>query len=302
MNRRSPLVSVIIPTFNRTNYLKRAIQSVNSQDYDNIELIVVDDHSEESKKDIFQTVSKDSLSDVEFVRHDKNRGQATARNTGIEIAAGEYLAFLDDDDQWVDTKISEQVAAMQEAESNVGVIYADTDQGWFEDELPRFGGNDQHKLTKQLMCKNVIGTPSRVLVRSECIDSSGGFDERFLNWEDQDWYIRLSQDWNFKRLPRSLVNYNRDSEDRATEDFDTVSQDVYPLFIEKYTPIASRYGPLFKRKVLAWAAYRVGKVGLYTKNYNQGMDFLKKAILTYPFQGRFYVFPLYKFIVRELKN
>lgn len=300
MNDQDSLVSVVIPTYNRPKYLERAIRSVNAQDYENIELIVVDDHSETPIGDVVRSVSNASLSGVEIIRHDRNRGQATARNTGIEAASGEFLAFLDDDDQWLPSKLTEQTAAMQRAGSGVGIVFVETDQESFEDKVTRFSDRQQAVSTKRLLCKNVVGTPSRVLVRSECIDTTGGFDERFRNWEDQDWYIRLSQDWDFTRLRRPLIKYSSDSDNRITEDFATITEDVYPLFIEKYTPLAEQYGPLFKRKMRAWAAYRAGKVGLYTQNYQKGMKFLQKAILTYPLQGRFYLFPLIKLTFRKL--
>ena len=295
-----PLVSAIIPTYNRPELLQRAIRSVLDQTYDNIELIVVDDCSPTRLDNIVQSGSPDTTTDIIFKRHDTNRGVAAARNTGMEVATGEFIAFLDDDDQWIDSKIATQVQAFNHADPQVGVVYTESDINRFEDSLPSVRRLSSTNLTKQLLCKNVVGTPSKVMVRSECVESAGGFDERFPNWEDQAWYITLSKQWAFERVPVQAIKYSQTSPNRASEDFETLRDEVYHRFIAKFEPLAKQYGNLFRRKMLAWAAYRVGKVGFYTNNYAEGQRFLWRAIRTYPLQGRFYVFPIYKSLVREL--
>ena len=98
----NPLISVIIPTYNRGALLGRAIRSVLAQSYRNIEIIVVDDASDDYSGAVVKEFSDNRLS---YIRHDSNMGGAKARNTGIKAAKGEYIAFQDSDDEWVKDKL-----------------------------------------------------------------------------------------------------------------------------------------------------------------------------------------------------
>ena len=102
----SPVVSVIIPTYNRAHLIGRAIRSVLDQTYQDWELIVVDDASTD---DIPGIVKGFTDGRVKYIRHDENKGAAAARNTGIQAARGAYIAFLDSDDEWLPEKLERQV-------------------------------------------------------------------------------------------------------------------------------------------------------------------------------------------------
>ena len=98
------LVSVIIPTFQRAKYIERAIDSVLNQTYKNFEIIVVDDNDQESeaRKEMIKRMDKySSDSRIIYIKHEKNKNGAAARNTGINVAKGEYITFLDDDDYFL---------------------------------------------------------------------------------------------------------------------------------------------------------------------------------------------------------
>src|SRR5918999_4669232 len=115
-----PLISVIIPTFNRPKMLVRAIKSVNRQTYPNLEIIVVDD---ESSSDINSFIEKecDNIA-LQVLRNTRRPGGAGTRNTGFYASKGEYIAFLDDDDEWLPQKISRQFDVFQKSTQKVGII------------------------------------------------------------------------------------------------------------------------------------------------------------------------------------
>ena len=119
--KNSSLVSVIIPTYNGSNTILRAINSVLNQTYSNLELIIVDDCSKDNTFEVVKNV-KDKR--VKVLRHKKNRGGSAARNTGIKEAKGEYIAFLDDDDEWLSEKVEKQVEYLKNKESSLykGVV------------------------------------------------------------------------------------------------------------------------------------------------------------------------------------
>jgi glycosyltransferase involved in cell wall biosynthesis len=121
-------VSVIIPTFNRAHLINRAIQSVLSQTYRDFELIIIDDASndgtEETAKKIISSNKSFHDPQIIYIKNRVRKGGSAARNIGIKLAKGKYIAFLDDDDEWLPTKLSEQVNIMNRSNENVGAVYA----------------------------------------------------------------------------------------------------------------------------------------------------------------------------------
>ena len=105
-----PLVSAIVPTYNRSDLVVRAIESVMKQSYANLEIIVVDDASNDNTQEVIDRINDRRL---RYIRHQTNLGGAVSRNTGIEAATGEYIAFLDSDDVWLPEKIEWQLASIQ---------------------------------------------------------------------------------------------------------------------------------------------------------------------------------------------
>ena len=108
----SKLVTCVITTYNRSSLVSRAIDSAINQTYPNIEIIVIDDHSSESYAEVREKSSQ--YNNVRFFRNDKNMGLAASRNRGISLAKSPYVAFLDDDDQWLPSKIEIQVKFLTE--------------------------------------------------------------------------------------------------------------------------------------------------------------------------------------------
>lgn len=125
--RKATLVTVIIPTFRRTTTLKRAIESVSCQTYTNIEIIVVDDNIDQKLSNEVKTIVT-TFNNPNLILHknEKNLGGALARNVGIELAHGEYIAFLDDDDWYYPAKIEKQMALIEKSKQ-IGIVYCWTE-------------------------------------------------------------------------------------------------------------------------------------------------------------------------------
>lgn len=195
------LVSVVIPTYERQEYLRGAIQTALGQTYDPIEVIVVDDGSSEPYADRIVSEFPES---VICITHDRNKGLSAARNTGIEAANGEYIAFLDDDDRWHKDKIARQVSTLSEnkeaglATCLVVALTPDNEIVHCETDAP------SGDCSESMLIGNQIGTPSRVLVRQECFDDIGVFDESLPTKQDWDFYIRLCQKWNITAVEDHL--------------------------------------------------------------------------------------------------
>lgn len=112
------MISVIIPTYNRRNTLKRAISSVLRQTYQDIEIIVVDDASTDDTYS-YMVSQYGEAENIIYIRNEENVGQSAARNIGVRYARGKYVAFLDSDDEWMETKLEKQINALQNSRTEV---------------------------------------------------------------------------------------------------------------------------------------------------------------------------------------
>jgi glycosyltransferase involved in cell wall biosynthesis len=276
---------VVITTYNRPSYLRQAVETVLDQTYERVELVVVDDHSETPAREALREVPVDSFVEFNCIRHARNRGVNAARNTGIEAATGEYIAFLDDDDQWEPEKLERQVETFQRSADDVGVVY--TGSRIIKDDTEElFMPDVEGDMTKTLLCRNVVGTMSVVMVRAD-LAAENPLDERFPAWADLEWYINLSTECAFKRVSEPLVFYKQTSHERITKDFQT-SKESYQLFLEEFEPLAAQYGTRFLRKMRGWTAFRVGTSAFYSGNYDYAQRYFTTAVTSYPFEPQFY--------------
>ena len=200
----TPKVSVIIPTYNRANLLPRAVRSVLSQTYLDYEIIVVDDCSTDSTPEVV-AAWKDER--VRYISHSVNRRQSGALNTGIENARGEYVAFLDDDDEWLPIKLGNQIAALEASGPNVGLVYGWLDQS--DDQSgrtrPQYRKTMSGDVSRELLALRIPGPTITLLVRTKLARDLGGFDETLNVHNDLDFLVRASQLCNIAVLPEVVA-------------------------------------------------------------------------------------------------
>lgn len=201
-----PLVSVVIPTYNRAHLLPAAIESVRRQTFRDLEIIVVDDASADDTDAVVHGIGDRR---VRYFRHDENRGGGAARNTGIARARGAYIAFLDSDDRWLSEKLALQLKRFEGAPQSLGVVYtAFRKANWRRQPVV---AEDPGNLTHRLLVRNVVGSTSTPLIRTDCLKQCGGFDETLPSCQDWDLWIRLSGKWRFDYIPTPLVSYHHQS-------------------------------------------------------------------------------------------
>ncbi|PSB02890.1 glycosyltransferase family 2 protein [Merismopedia glauca] len=179
---KTDLVSVIIPVYNGDRYLKAAIESVLSQTYKSIEIIVVDDGSTDSSAEVAQSFTS-------LVRYyfQPNSGSGAARNYGIELALGEFIAFLDADDLWLEDKLAIQIAAFN-SNPDFDIVMG---------QVKQFHSPELDETTKakiycppELMPGNI---PSAVLIKREAFTRVGQFHTNWEIGEFIDWYVRATE-------------------------------------------------------------------------------------------------------------
>lgn len=200
-----PLVSVIVPTYNRSGLLRRAIQSVLRQTYARLEIIVVDDASHDNTATVVQTFSD---ARIRYVRHDRNRGGAAARNTGVRCANGDYIAFLDDDDQWAPEKTSAQLTLLRDYH----VVLCTGDRMFPSD---RVGERVNVQLDDLRHGKFTAGGTGVLMARADVLRETM-FDESLPRYQDWDIFIRIALKHRVVYLNRALVLYNDGGHARIT--------------------------------------------------------------------------------------
>lgn len=200
------MISVVIPTHNRADLLPRAIKSVQAQTYTDLEILIISDGSEDNTQEVVEELAKDDAR-IKFIEYFPARGGNVARNTGIENASGEYVAFLDDDDEFMPEKLEKQIAVMQ-SDPQIGLVYTGVhiiyaNEGVEYASVPKATGD----LSSEILLDNIIGTTSTVMVRKELLLQAGGFDVQLRALQDFDLWIRICQLCKVGFVPEEMINY-----------------------------------------------------------------------------------------------
>jgi glycosyltransferase involved in cell wall biosynthesis len=292
-----PLVSCIIPTYNRAHIVGRAIQSVLNQTYKNIEVIVVDDGSQDNTQEVVLSIKDER---VRYIRLHRNFGAAFARNIGIANARGEFVAFLDSDDYFLPEKIEKQVELMLKDES-IGVcyteVYYELDNGeLIHKESPRARGKIYEVLLVPLKS---IFLPTFLVRRHLLFNLT--FDESKRVLSDIKFMNDLSKIANFDFVPLPLCVINRRKREislwRGQVEMSLIVKHEIELFEERKSDIfkvaGSSYVSLLYNR-LAWTAYKYGRKSLAAKLLFKSSfetrslkDFLKGVSVVFGLYGKY---------------
>lgn len=213
MTPAAPLVSVILPTYNRAHTLLRAINSVLNQDYREIELIVVDDASTDNTPELLATITDPRL---RVIRYDRNKGVAGATNTGIQAARGAFIAFQDSDDEWLDGKLAQQVARLAAAPPDCVCVYCIKIVYGRDPEFRRgkrrvacVPGPEEALVEGDLRAvlwrRNIVSPQTAICTRAAALQL-GGFDEKLRSDQDWDFFSQLAEIGSFAFVDAPLVS------------------------------------------------------------------------------------------------
>jgi glycosyltransferase involved in cell wall biosynthesis len=224
-----PKVSVVILTYNRAELLRSAITSVLNQTFQDFEIIIVDDASKDNTQ---EALSHFDDARLKYIRHEMNKGEGKSRNTGIANASGEFIAFLDDDDEWLPEKLKLQVDILDNDPTisavYTGCICIDKRSGNVDSlKIPSKRGD----IFQELLKENFI-IVSSILLRRACFETVGLFDELVPFGLDHDMWIRVSRFYQFAFITKPLVKYYI-HQNRLNANFSLVAQGMEKMF-EKY--------------------------------------------------------------------
>ena len=204
----NPTVSIVIPTFNRAALIARSIQSVLDQSYVDFELLVVDDGSTDHTAGIVAGICDPRIN---YVRLLNNAGAAAALNVGIRMSKGKFLSFQGSDDEWLSDNLAKHMSVFEQSSPQLGVVYSDMYR-ILKDGTVRYHASPTVvpgrliNPTTQFYEVYMLGSQS-VVIKRDCLDATGYFNEALPALEDLELFIRLSQRFNFYRIPEPLVRY-----------------------------------------------------------------------------------------------
>lgn len=255
---REPLVSVVIPAFNRDATIAAALRSVQAQTYSNWEAIVVDDGSCDGTA---RTVERYRGGDarIRLIRHAENRGAQAARNTGIRDARGSWIAFLDSDDRWMRDSLRVRLEAV--AARRLNVVHSQAYQRCGDGSLALYELRPlEGWIYRELLCE-----PGPVfqglLVAKEALETIGGLDESIVALQEWDTAIRLAKHYPFGFVQSPTFIWDRRGEETITSDRGRDARG-YEQVVRKHTDaIVSQAGPQILSRHYATIAMRYFAAG-----------------------------------------
>ena len=258
------LISAIITTYRRKpDIVTRALRSVMKQTFSDIEIIVVDDSpiDFEEREAVWKGVL-DTCKTAILLSTGGCKGAPAARNIGIKEATGEYIAFLDDDDEWMPEKIEKQLEGFTSDE--MGMVYSgiiindEIDDASYVRDVKHYSG----KIHDLLLSKsNFIGSTSGPLIRKTCLENIGGFDESLESGQDYDLYIRLAKLYDVQFVSGEYTIYHRHTGER-------LSTNVLAKYHGRRRLI-EKYSEDLERNPHAWISHYRSLILCYSKMGNK---------------------------------
>jgi glycosyltransferase involved in cell wall biosynthesis len=290
------LVSVIIPIYNRTDLLLRAVNSVLNQTYDNLEIIVVDDGSTEEIEGVLDTLDDDR---IHYIRQTTNSGVSTTRNVGIRLAHGEYVAFLDSDDEWFEHKIERQLSDLIDRGEDYQISYHAAD--FYKDADSRVVGRStfdkEGNILQYVLEGNCVGIVTMFMKRDYVL-SVGGFDERFRGHEDWEFLIRLAEYYKFRYVDEMLARIHIHKGSKLSREYDKYAHYRKLLY--------DRHRRLYEdnRKAHAYFLSELASFLMVPGSRFEAQRLLLKSIALNPFRIDPYLRTalLYKNLLRNLRD
>jgi glycosyltransferase involved in cell wall biosynthesis len=277
-SQRPETVTVIIPVYNGERFIRRALDSVFKQTYPS-QVIVVDDGSKDSTREI---IAEEYGESVTLIRQ-QNGGPAKARNAGLRVATGEFIAFLDADDWWEPKKVENQIRALSacpDAVGNYTGLRMMSDEGvHLDDQKPA----DPETLWPTLRWCNPSVPPSSVLLRRSALDKlGGGFDERQSGSEDWNLWFRLIATGPFCVCPEPLTDYRCSSGGLSGDAHHMYNDFMKMLDDVLLADLTGLRRALWRRRIISYQAFKACLTARGAGDKKTEREYMKKSMMEWP--------------------
>ena len=282
-----PLVSIIIPTYNRADVIERALNSVISQTYKNFEVIIVDDGSKDNTEEVVNNFIKKLKNKfkIQYIRLPKNYGANFARNYGIKLSEGDLIAFLDSDDIWLPKKLELQVKKMSCSKRNYGAVYTSFWRVYPNGAKVLEPNVNKYKKLEGNILKVLLGDglaiTSTLVVKRLVLEEVGMFDESLRRFQEWDLLIRISKRFEigFVNQPLVISYVRKDSISTSTlMDFENHILRLVNKHREEYM---HNKGAL--SNVYTMLATKLCSCSQNNNEFLKGVNYFRKAWLLSPF-------------------
>lgn len=280
----SKLVSVIIPTYKRSDYLLQTIESVLGQTYSPIEIIVVDDNglgSEFQKKtnDKLQTLIEEKK--IIYIPHKVNKNGSAARNTGFNASKGLYINFLDDDDVLMPEKIERQVAFLEKLDDKYGAVYCNSRLTFKTRFLRRLkvietNYNSDGNLVREYLENKMHFNTSSLLFRRSVVEELGGFDESYKRHQDYEILLRFFTRWEIKCTPGApLLHFDMLKDRGNVPNLDNIIR-IKDKFLNQFEKELRRWNLWEEINHVWWLS--CGITAIDSKRFKLAKELIRKAV------------------------
>lgn len=295
------LVSVIIPTYKRPAKLVNAVNSVLSQDYPYIEIIVVDDNDpEDPSRSATETVMQQfrNRKNVKYIKHPFNMNGSAARNTGFKNANGAYIMFLDDDDEFMPGKVRLQHECLVSRDDSWGVCYTTYLLRNLKGQITiRSSEKREGNLVLEELKRNLyIGAGSNLMLRRSVFEDVGGFDENFKRNQDQEFLTRVLFRYKIAYVPIDGVIINSHPEiEGQVIDFEKITEQYLETFADKIQQLT----PAEREEVLTVInLQRIRVMILNKRNVRKGLSIARETGIGFLLLMRYLMYLLKRKITR----
>jgi glycosyltransferase involved in cell wall biosynthesis len=262
-----PKVSIIIPSYNREETIGRAIKSVLQQGFNNFELIVVDDGSDDRTVEVVQSFSDSRIS---IIQHAENQGANAARNSGIDAARGELISFLDSDDEFHTDYLEEVVRESRRCSEQCGGIFTSFRMVQDGKVIGKYHANNSEITQNYLSDGNRIGTLSCTTFKTEVFDDIGEFDDNLPASQDFDFYLRVLNEYTMRGIDRVLITkYLRG---------DSIGSNLKQK-LRGFKRVKEKHGQKFSSKYLSNQQRTIGRLYAERGDMEEARRHLKKSII-----------------------
>lgn len=295
-----PRVSITMPVLNGEKYIDMAIGSIAAQSYRDFELIVVDDGSTDRTAEHIQRFAEKM--NIKYVRHDVRQGIARSVNDGIRHSSGEFIAFLDHDDAWLPEFLETQVSYLDQ-HRDVGMVHSDfqttdSEGNILEDSVARRRQRKKrpsgHVFPELFMDSFIVG--NSVLIRRECIDRFGGFDEQ-LRLGDYHLWMRIAMQYKVDYVDKALTQYRQHATQTTRRDIavaqpdqDSAGLQAVRKILEVYPEARQSLGDRAIRRRLASLYFDQAYSWFWGGAFRNARICLAKAIRQWPSNSKYYLF------------
>ncbi len=249
-NPEKPLVSVIIPTYNRAHLLPRTIESVLSQTLKDFELIIIDDGSTDNTREVVENFQKKDKR-IRYIWQENSGAPARPKNTGIKNSKGKCVAFLDDDDEWLPEKLEVQINLFEQKKvTNIGMIACNS-LDIYEDS----NATIKYKIKKRknyfhaILSSCFIHSCSSVLVKKEVLKDVGFFDENLKIADDWDMWIRILNKYNFSFIKKPLIKYHIHNKNTSRKLLEVGTTDDHLIIFNKHNKHYTKNPKIYSDKL-----------------------------------------------------